>query len=145
MLVKVKDNLKVSPLTWYHKLIGKGVILDVELESPKSNCYSVRNWKHFVSPYEIESEDLSGLMIPKVYCIEPVYNLTTIDKNHLIFRADGISKPVHVFVVPDMTANSETTYIMNKIKSKPLKEVIQILLDSGFEIYVKFKEGSAFD
>ena len=50
-------------------------------------------------------------------------------------------KPIHMFVVPDMTANSETTYIMNKIKSKPLKEVIQILLDSGFEIYTKFRAG----
>lgn len=137
MLVKIKDNLKVSPLTWYHKLIGKGVILDVELESP--NRYIVKNWKHFVSPFEIEHEDLSGLFIPKAHCVEPVYNLTSIDKNHLIFRAQGMSKPVHVFVVPDMTADSETTYIMNKIKSKPLKEVIQILLDSGFEIYTKFR------
>lgn len=139
MLVKVKDNLKVSPLAWYHKLIGKGVILDVELESP--NRYFVKNWKHFVSPFEIEHEDLSGLFIPKAHCVEPVYNLKSIDRNHLIFRADGISKPVHVFVVPDMTANSETTYIMNKVKSKPLKEVIQILLDSGFEIYTKFSAG----
>ena len=137
MLVKVKDNLKVSPFTWYHKLIGKGVILDVELESP--NRYFVKNWKHFVSPFEIEHEDLSGLFIPKAHCVEPVYNLKSIDRNHLIFRADGISKPVHVFVVPDMTANSETTYIMNKVKSKSLKEVIQILLDSGFEIYTKFR------
>ena len=139
MLVKVKDNLKVSPFTWYHKLIGKGVILDVELESP--NRYFVKNWKHFVSPFEIEHEDLGGLFIPKAHCVEPVYNLKSIDRNHLIFRADGISKPVHVFVVPDMTANSETTYIMNKVKSKPLKEVIQILLDSGFEIYTKFRAG----
>ena len=139
MLVRIKNNLKVSPLTWYHKLIGKNVLLDVELESP--NRYFVKNWKHFVSPFEIEHEDLSGLFIPKAHCIEPVYNLTTIDKNHLIFRAQDMPKPVHVFVVPDMTANSETTYIMNKIKSKPLKEVIQILLDSGFEIYTKFRAG----
>ena len=139
MLVRIKNNLKVSPLQWYHKLIGKNVLLDVELESP--NRYSVKNWKHFVSPFEIEHEDVCGLFIPKAHCVEPVYNLTTIDKNHLIFRAYGISKPVHVFVVPDMTANSETTYIMNKIKSKPLKEVIQILLDSGFEIYTKFRAG----
>ena len=143
MLVRIKNNLKVSPLTWYHKLIGKDVLLDVELEAP--NRYSVKNWKYFVSPFEIEHEDLSGLFIPKAHCVEPVYNLKSIDRNHLIFGADGISKPVHVFVVPDMTANSETTYIMNKIKSKPLKEVIQILLDSCFEIYVKFKEGSALD
>ena len=139
MLVKIKDNLKVSPLTWYHKLIGKGVILDVELESP--NRYSVKNWKHFVSPFEIEHEDLSGLFIPKAHCVEPVYNLKSIDKNHLIFRAQDMPKPIHMFVVPDMTANSETTYIMNKVKSKPLKEVIQILLDSGFEIYTKFRAG----
>ena len=139
MLVKIKDNLKVSPLQWYHKLVGKGVLLDVELESP--NRYSVKNWKYFVSPYEIESENLSGLFIPKAHCIEPVYNLTTIDKNHLIFRAQDMPKPIHMFVVPDMTANSETTYIMNKIKSKSLKEVIQILLDSGFEIYTKFRAG----
>ena len=145
MLVKVKDNLKVSPLTWYHKLIGKGVILDVELEPLVSNYYSVRNWEQFVSPFEIKNKGLRGLMLPKAHCIEPVYNLTTIDKNHLIFRAQDMPKPIHMFVVPDMAANSETTYIMNKIKSKPLKEVIQILLDSGFEIYVKFKEGSAFD
>lgn len=143
MKVMVKKNLKISPTTWYHKIKGTCALLDVEAESP--DCYSVKNWKYFVSPYEIESENLSGLFIPKAHCIEPVYNLTTIDKNHLIFRAYGISKPVHVFVVPEMTANSETTYIMNKIKSKPLKEVIQILLNSGFEIYVKFKEGSAFD
>ena len=145
MLVKVKDNLKVSPLTWYHKLIGKGVILDVELEPSDSSYYSVRNWEQFVSPFEIKNKGLCGLMLPKAHCIEPVYNLTTIDKNHLIFRAQDMLKPIHMFVVPDMTANSEATYIMNKIKSKPLKEVIQILLDSGFEIYVKFKEGSALD
>ena len=119
--------------------------MDVELEPSDSSYYSVRNWEQFVSPFEIKNKGLCGLMLPKAHCVEPVYNLTTIDKNHLIFRAYGISKPVHVFVVPEMTANSETTYIMNKIKSKPLKEVIQILLDSGFEIYVKFKEGSAFD
>ena len=141
MLVKVKDNLKVSPLTWYHKLIDKGVILDVELEPSDSSYYSVRNWEQFVSPFEIKNKGLCGLMLPKAHCIEPVYNLTTIDKNHLIFRADGISKPIHMFVVPDMTANSETTYIMDKIKDKPLKEVIQILLDSGFEIYTKFRAG----
>ena len=139
MLVKVKKNLKISPLTWYHKLRGTCAFLDVELESP--DCYSVKNWKYFVSPYEIESENLSGLFIPKSHCIEPVYNLTTIDKNHLIFRAQDMPKPIHMFVVPEMTANSETTYIMDKIKDKPLKEVIQILLDSGFEIYTKFRAG----
>ena len=84
-------------------------------------------------------------MLPKAHCVEPVYNLKSIEKNHLIFRANDMSKPIHMFVVPDMTANSETTYIMNKVKSKPLKEVVQILLGSGFEIYVKFKEGSALD
>ena len=141
MLVKVKDNLKVSPLTWYHKLIGKGVILDVELGPSDSSYYSVRNWEQFVSPFEIKNKGLCGLMLPKAHCIEPVYNLTTIDKIHLIFRAQDMPKPIHMFVVPDMTANSETTYIMNKIKSKPLKEVIQILLDSGFEIYTKFRAG----
>ena len=139
MKVMVKKNLNISPITWYHKIKGTCALLDVELESP--DWYFVKNWKYFVSPYEIESENLSGLSIPKSHCIEPVYNLTTIDKNHLIFRAYGIAKPVHVFVVPDMTANSETTYIMDKIKSKPLKEVIQILLDSGFEIYTKFRAG----
>ena len=145
MLVKVKDNLKVSPLTWYHKLIGKGVILDVELEPSDSSYYSVRNWEQFVSPFEIKNKGLCGLMLPKAHCVEPVYNLKSIEKNHLIFRANDMPKPIHMFVVPDMTANSETTYIMNKVKSKPLKEVVQILLDSGFEIYVKFKEGSALD
>ena len=141
MLVKVKDNLKVSPLTWYNKLIGKGVILDVELEPSDSSYYSVRNWEQFVSPFEIKNKGLCGLMLPKAHCIEPVYNLKSIEKNHLIFRAQDMKKPIHMFVVPDMTANSETTYIMNKVKSKPLKEVIQFLLDSGFEIYTKFRAG----
>ena len=143
MLVRIKNNLKVSPLAWYHRLIGKDVILDVELEPLVSNYYSVRNWEQFVSPFEIKNKGLRGLMLPKAHCVEPVYNLKSIEKNHLIFRAQDMPKPIHMFVVPDMAANSETTYIMNKIKSTPLKEVIQILLDSGFEIYVKFKEGSA--
>lgn len=144
MLVRIKNNLKVSPLAWYHRLIGKDVILDVE-QSDLSDSYSVRDWERFVSPFAIEYDGLDGLIIPKSNCEPIVYKLVSIDKNHLIFKSDGISKLAHVFVVPDMTANSETTYIMNKIKSKPLKEVIQILLDSGFEIYTKFRAGEDLD
>ena len=140
MLVRIKNNLKVSPLAWYHRLIGKNVILDVE-QSDLSDSYSVRDWERFVSPFAIEYDGLDGLIIPKSNCEPIVYKLVSIDKNHLIFKSYGISKPVHVFVVPEMTANSETTYIMDKIKDKPLKEVIQILLDSGFEIYTKFRAG----
>ena len=140
MLVRIKNNLKVSPLAWHHRLIGKNVILDVE-QSDLSDSYSVRDWERFVSPFAIEYDGLDGLIVPKSNCEPIVYKLVSIDKNHLIFKSYGISKPVHVFVVPEMTANSETTYIMDKIKDKPLKEVIQILLDSGFEIYTKFRAG----
>ena len=141
MNVRIKRNIIVSPFVWYHKLIGTGVILDVEQSDLSPDSYSVRDWKRFVSPFNIEYDGLDGLIIPKSDCEPIVYNLVSIDKGHLIFRAQDMPKPIHMFVVPDMTANSETTYIMNKVKSKPLKEVIQILLDSGFEIYTKFRAG----
>ena len=141
MKVMVKRNITVSPFVWYYKLIGMDVILDVEQSDLSPDSYSVRNWERFVSPFAIEHDGLDGLIIPKSDCKPIVYKLVSIDKDHLMFRAQSSLKPVHLFVVPEMTANSETTYIMKKIKYKPLKEVVQILLDSGFEIYTKFRAG----
>lgn len=141
MKVRVKRNITVSPIAWYHKLIGTGVILDVEQSDLSPDSYSVSGWERFVSPFAIEHDGLDGLIIPKSDCEPIVYKLVSINKDHLIFRSQGMPTPVHLFVVPEMTANLETTYVMEKIKDKPLKKVAQILLDSGFDIYTKFRAG----
>lgn len=138
MLVKIKKNLDISPLLWYYRFSDRDVYIEVEEASPTT--YTVKNWKQFVTPYELEHEGMSGLTIPKSHC-EPVeYELASAKGNHLIFKKEGNPKPKHIFVVPEVNANTETTYVLSKINGKPMREVLLTLSYYGFDIYTKAGE-----
>ena len=134
MLVKLKKDIKVSDECWYRPYIGKDMTFDVKSDG------SVINWKDYVTPYELRQGNICGLQIDPAHYESPEYKLVSAKGNHLIFKKEGCSKPVHVFVVPEVNANTETTYVLSKIQNKPLRETLFTLSYYGFDIYTKVEE-----
>ena len=134
MLVKLKKNIKVSDDCWYRPYIGKDMTFDINPDG------SVNNWQDYVTPYELRQGNICGLQINLAHCESPEYKLVSAKGSHLTFKKEGNPKPVHVFVVPEVNASTETTYVLNKIQNKPLKEVLLTLSYYGFDIYTKAGE-----
>lgn len=134
MFVKLKKDIKVSDDCWYRPYIGKDMTFDVKPDG------SVINWKDYVTPYELRQGNICGLQIDPAHYESPEYKLVSAKGNHLIFKAGGNPKPKHIFVVPEVNANTETTYVLSKINGKPMREVLLTLSYYGFDIYTKAGE-----
>lgn len=134
MLVKLKKDIKVSDECWYRPYIGKDMTFDVKPDG------SVINWKDYVTPYELRQGKICGLQINPAHYESPEYELVSAKGSHLIFKAGGNPKPKHIFVVPEVNANTETTYVLSKINGKPMREVLLTLSYYGFDIYTKAGE-----
>ena len=134
MIVKLKKNIKVSDDCWYRPYIGKDMTFDVDKDG------SVNNWQDYVTPYELRQGHICGLQINPAHYESPEYVLASAKGNHLIFKRGGNSKPIHVFVVPEVNANTETTYVLSKIQNKSIRAVLLTLSYYGFDIYTKTGE-----
>lgn len=131
MLVKLKKNIKVSDDCWYRPYIGKDMTFSVTVDG------YVNNWQDYVTPYELRQGKICGLQINPAHYEPPKYKLFSAKGNHLIFKKEGSSKPKHIFVVPEVNANTETTYVLSKIQNKPIREALLTLSYYGFDIYTK--------
>lgn len=134
MLVKLKKDIKVSDECWYRPYIGKDMTFDVKTDG------SVINWKDYVTPYELRQGKICGLQINPAHYESPKHKLVFAKGNHLIFKKEGSSKPKHIFVVPSVNTNTETTYVLSKINGKPIREALLTLSSYGFDIYTKAGE-----
>ena len=133
MLVKLKKDIKVPDECWYRPYIGKDMTFDVKPDG------SVINWKDYVTPYELRQGNICGLQINPAHYESPEYKLFYAKGNRLIFKKERCSKPVRVFVVPEVNTNTETTYVLSQIRDKPLREALFTLSHYGSDIYTKTK------